>query len=64
MSTEQANEIDQPIAALTKLRDALTPHGIQITNIKSVYNKDILGGDEDEITLTVVLDIPIKKATD
>jgi hypothetical protein len=62
MSTEKANEIDQPLAALTKLRDALTPHGIQITNIKSVHNKDVLGGDMDEICVLVDLYIPIPKA--
>ena len=64
MSTERTNEIDQPLSALTKLRDALTPHGIQITNVKSVQNKDIFGGDDDEITLIVVLDVPVKKAAD
>jgi len=41
MSTEKSNYIDGGLAALARMRDILTPHGIHITKVSTVGAKDV-----------------------
>lgn len=61
--TPNTNTIDQPLAALQKLRSVLTPHAIDILDVKSIHNAEVVGGTDDDIELTIEVRVPVKKSS-
>ena len=55
----KTNHIDGPLKAIHKLRDILTPHDIQILEIRRAVRDDRMVAEDEYALLTLLIQMPV-----
>jgi len=63
--SDKTNAIDLPLEALQKVRDLLTPHGVQITGVRRAgFKSDAIylgSNNPPPVVLTLELELPLRR---